>query len=326
MSDKKKEIFVGTLTAPYDSDKYLTFLRELLSNMEQIAPDKNMSPYNTFSVAVDHYNHIGNYVGQDNNKVAVFSVCLKDYRNIENARSMQRGFVKSLLENSDCAGALVAFHTKDKPEKWRLSLVRMDYEFSKGKLSAKLTPAKRYSYLVGKGEPCHTAQERLYPIFVNDNLNPGLDELEEAFSVEAVTKGFFDQYREKYLDLKDYLEQNPQFMAEAQSRGFDSEQFAKKLLGQIVFLYFIQKKGWLGVNAFPPNLTKRDYNNAFYCRGYGAKPKELLPLRKATNLRGIAKRYVLCPMKIRRFSPSLSRATNGATGRKILCVGFLRTA
>ena len=107
MSDKKKEIFVGTLTAPYDSDKYLTFLRELLSNMEQIAPDKNMSPYNTFSVAVDHYNHIGNYVGQDNNKVAVFSVCLKDYRNIENARSMQRGFVKSLLENSDCAGALV---------------------------------------------------------------------------------------------------------------------------------------------------------------------------------------------------------------------------
>jgi hypothetical protein len=23
--------------------------------------------------------------------------------------------------------------------------------------------------------------------------------------------------------------------------------FAKKLLGQIVFLYFIQKKGWLGV-------------------------------------------------------------------------------
>ena len=278
MSDKKQEIFVGTLTAPYDSDKYLTFLRELLSDMKQIAPDKNVPIYNTFSVAVDHYNHIGNYVGQDNNKVAVFSVCLKDYRNIENARSMQRGFVKSLLENSDCAGALVAFHTKDKPEKWRLSLVRMDYEFSKGKLSEKLTPAKRYSYLVGEGEPCHTAQERLYPIFVNDNFNPGLDELEEAFSVEAVTKDFFDQYREKYLDLKDYLEQNPQFMAEAQSRGFDSEQFAKKLLGQIVFLYFIQKKGWLGVNAFPPDLTKRDYNNAFYCRGYGSKPKELLPV------------------------------------------------
>ena len=69
MNDKKKEIFVGTLTAPYDANQYLTFLREFLSNLELIAPDKNMSPYNTFSVAVDHYNHIGSYVGQDNNKV-----------------------------------------------------------------------------------------------------------------------------------------------------------------------------------------------------------------------------------------------------------------
>lgn len=38
-------------------------------------------------------------------------------------------------------------------------------------------------------------------------------------------------------------------MNEAAYRNFTSEQFAKKLMGQIVFLYFIQKKGWLGVEA-----------------------------------------------------------------------------
>ena len=168
--------------------------------------------------------------------------------------------MKTLLESSNCAGALVSFYTKDEPDKWRLSLVRMDYEFSKGKISEKLTPAKRYSYLVGKGEPCHTAQERLYPIFVEDDLNPNLDELENAFSVEAVTKEFFDKYRDKYLDLKEFLDSNERFTAEAESRGFDSEQFAKKLMGQIVFLYFIQKKGWLGVNAFPFKLTEREYS------------------------------------------------------------------
>lgn len=276
MNEQKRKRFEETLTKAFDHDRYVQFLKELLDNMQIVAPNKEIKPYNTFSAAIDHYRHIGNYTGEDKSKVALFSVCLKNDKNLENARSMQRAFVKTLLENSNCAGALVAFYTADDLDKWRLSLVRMDYEFSKGKLSAKLTPAKRYSYLVGDGEPCHTAQERLYPIFVADDLDPSLDELEEAFSVEAVTKDFFDQYREKYLDLKEFLDSNPEFIAEAESRGFDSEQFAKKLMGQIVFLYFIQKKGWLGVNAFPFKLTEREYKSGFYRSG--RKPKELMPL------------------------------------------------
>ena len=275
MTEQKQKIFEGTLTQAFDHDRYVQFLRELLDNMQLVAPNKEVKPWNTFSAAIDHYRHIGNYVGEDKNKVALFSVCLKNDKNLENARSMQRAFVKTLLESSDCAGALVAFYTIGDLDKWRLSLVRMDYEFSKGKLSEKLTPAKRYSYLVGKGEPCHTAQERLYPIFVEDDLDPSLDELEEAFSVEAVTKDFFDKYREKYLDLKEFLDKNEEFTAEASARSFDSEQFAKKLMGQIVFLYFIQKKGWLGVNAFPFKLTEREYKAGFYRSG--RKPKELMP-------------------------------------------------
>ena len=285
MNEKKKEIFVGTLTQPYQHDRYVLFLRELLPKLQLIAPNQEQKPWNTFSVAVDHYRHIGKYVGEDQQKVALFTVCLYNDRRVENARTMQRSFVKTLLEASDCAGALVAFHTKDEPEKWRLSLVRLDYEFSKGKISEKLTPAKRYSYLVGKGEPCHTAQERLYPIFLNDDYAPTLDELENAFSVEAVTKDFFDQYREKYLVLKEYLESNPQFISEAESRGFDSEQFAKKLMGQIVFLYFIQKKGWLGVNAFPARMSEREYKASYWRTG--SKPKELMPLVYKQNADGI---------------------------------------
>ncbi len=276
MTEQKLKIFEGTLTQAFDHDRYVQFLRELLDNMRIVAPNREVKPWNTFSAAIDHYRHIGNYVGEDKKKVALFSVCLKNDKNLENARSMQRAFVKTLLESGDCAGALVAFYTSGDLDKWRLSLVRMDYEFSKGKLSEKLTPAKRYSYLVGKGEPCHTAQERLYPIFVEDDLDPSLDELEEAFSVEAVTKDFFDKYREKYLDLKEFLDKNEEFTAEASSRSFNSEQFAKKLMGQIVFLYFIQKKGWLGVNAFPYKLSEREYKAGFYRPG--RKPKELMPL------------------------------------------------
>lgn len=273
--EQKKKLFKDVLTQAYEHKKYVGFLRELLNDIKLIAPYTEQKPYNTFSSAIEHYMYIGNYTGEDGSTVALFSVCLSNNKSLENARSMQRNFVKTLLEETGCAGALAAFYNGSEPEKWRLSLVRLDYEFSEGKISAKLTPAKRYSYLVGKNEPCHTAQERLFPIFTADNRNPGLNELEEAFSVEAVTKDFFEKYRSKYLDLKEYLDTNPEFTAEAQARGFDSEQFAKKLLGQIVFLYFIQKKGWLGVNAFPYKLTERDYKNAFYRPGQ--KPKELMP-------------------------------------------------
>ena len=274
MSDKKRTIFEETLTQAYSYESYRRFLGELLNHV-QFKPQIAKEPYNVFSAAIKNYVHIGDYEGGDHQKIALFSVCLKNDKSIENARSMQRAFVKSLLENSNCAGALVAFYTDAAPSRWRLSMVRMDYGFTNGKISVELTPAKRYSYLVGEGEPCHTAKERLYPIFVEDDVGPGLDDLEEAFSVEAVTKEFFAQYREKYLSVKEFLEHNTDFVREAASRGFNSEQFAKKLMGQLVFLYFIQKKGWLGVNAFPKILSERAYKDAFFQPGQ--KPKELMP-------------------------------------------------
>lgn len=271
----KLDIFEKVLTNPFDNDQFVGFVREFLNNVELVAPTKYNKEYSNFSFYVDGYYHIGNYKSEDGDKIAVFSVCLNKGDTVERARSMQRNFVKTLIEKGGCAGAIVAFYTKEEPAKWRLSFIRMDYEFSKGKVTEKLTPAKRYSYLVGKGEPCHTAKQRLYPIFMDDNNNPGIDDLEEAFSVEKVTNEFFDLYKEKYIELKEYLESNEDFMSEANYRHFTSEQFAKKLMGQIVFLYFIQKKGWLGVDAFPIVMTEKQYKNAYFARG--TKSREIVP-------------------------------------------------
>lgn len=169
--------------------------------------------------------------------------------------------------------------------KWRLSFIRMEYDFTEGKLSQKLTPAKRYSYLVGKDEPCHTALERLYPLFVNDDIPLNFKELEDAFSVESVTKQFYNAYRDKYLELKEFLEDNDEFMAEAKEGNFTSEQFTKKLMGQIVFLYFIQKKGWLGVQAFPFNMTEKEYKNALF---RNTKSRDIIPQIYKLNNENIA--------------------------------------
>lgn len=152
----------------------------------------------------------------------------------------------------------------------------MKIENGKLKTAENMTPARRYSFLVGKDEPCHTAIERFRDYIDSRSTYPSLDDLENAFSVEAVTKEFFDLYCDKYIDLRNYLESNEDFVTEAKLHNYTSTQYAKKLMGQIVFLYFLQKKGWLGVKAWSKTLTASEYKNAYFARG--AKSREMIPL------------------------------------------------
>ncbi|MBR3241387.1 MAG: N-6 DNA methylase [Parasporobacterium sp.] len=270
---RKEDIFKEVLTNAYSHDNFVDFSREIISGLNLGPYSMETKPWNTFSAFISKYFVIGDFTDPDGNKVGVFSVELLRGESVDRARTAQRTFVKTLLENGGYAAALVAFYSPDS-DKWRFSFVRMDYEFAKGKIKESLTPARRYSYLVGKGEPCHTAQDRLLPIFMDDSRVPTIDEIEEAFSVEKVTKDFFEAYKDKYLQLADYLNTNEDFVRESKLKGFTTEQFTKKLLSQIVFLYFIQKKGWLGVNAVPKVLTEKQYKNAFF--SHGSKSRELV--------------------------------------------------
>ncbi|GHV47200.1 hypothetical protein FACS1894204_10310 [Synergistales bacterium] len=262
--DAKLQILQNTFQKRFSVENFLRFSTEFFGNLKVVAPDKDISVETLieYRYTVDSYRHIASY-SSANNTVDVFAVKLQKGRTVERARSMQRSFVSKLLTASNHDAAIVAFYTDDDP-RWRLSFIRLDYEFAAGRVKMSLTPAKRYSYLVGEKEPCHTAMEQLYPIFLDEDFNPTLDKIEEAFSVERVTKDFFEQYKEKYFALKEHLDSSEIFNGEAQRCGFVSEQFAKKLMGQLAFLYFLQKKGWLGVRVLPHTLTEKMYKDAFY--------------------------------------------------------------
>ena len=239
----KQKIFEDVLRNAYSLDNFVRFSRELFTGL-RISSTRPQKPTQNFSEHIKEFYSLGRQ-----NDIAVLAVNLQKNKSVERARSVQRNFVKTLIENeTGIDGAIVAFYSDFAPEKWRLSFVRLDHEFVAGKgAQTKITPAKRYSYLVGENEPCTTAYQQLFPIFEDDSSDVTLDDLEEAFSVERVTKEFFDKYAEKFYQVKDYLENNQEFKTESKTHGFTAEQFAKKLLGQIVFLYFLQKKGWLGV-------------------------------------------------------------------------------
>ncbi|MDP3142891.1 MAG: class I SAM-dependent DNA methyltransferase, partial [Candidatus Omnitrophota bacterium] len=175
---------------------------------------------------------------------------------LDRARTTQRNFIaRYLKDRGEKDAGLIAFVSPDE-EDWRFSLVKMDYRFEEGKngkvkIKEEFTPARRWSFLVGKNENSHTAQSKLYPIIANDEHNPTLAELEYAFNIEKVTKEFFEKYRDLFLRNKETLDEvvagDASIKADFEAKGVNTVDFAKKLLGQIVFLYFLQKKGWFGV-------------------------------------------------------------------------------
>lgn len=260
--DIKTQTLIDTFENKFSDENYKKFVREFFELSSDDFVGQTVSVRNNHHIK--SHTHIANYNVDPKTRVAIFSVCLNRGEHLERARTAQRNYVANLLRSSTKFDtAIVAFYAENEP-KWRLSFVKLDYDFVAGKEKEYLTPAKRYSYLVGEKEPCHTAQERLLPIFKAEGFKPSIAKIEEAFSVEQVTVDFFNEYCKKYEELYKYLDQNENFKIEAERCEFSTEQFTKKLLGQLSFLYFLQKKGWLGVHAIPRIMNEKQYKNAFY--------------------------------------------------------------
>ena len=183
-------------------------------------------------------------------------VYLEKETTLERARTLQRNFAAYHLKTrAEKNAGLVAFVSPN-ADNWRFSLVKMDYsleknEDGKGQVHEEITPSKRFSFIVGKNENSHTAQKQLLPILKEDKYNPTFKEIEEAFNIETVTKEFFNRYTELYFQFKEHLDallkKDEKVRKDFTEKEISTVDFAKKTLGQIVFLYFLQKKGWFGV-------------------------------------------------------------------------------
>lgn len=259
MSTKNRS-YLELLQHKFDEKKFIEFIIDLL-NLDISSLNRNVNEItnisNQYKDNISFYKFIANY-NDGMNDIGVFIIKLNNTTSTR-ARNLQRNFVATLLQKYNLDGALVSFYS-DRENSWRFSFVKKELSFTDKGVKEELTSAKRYSYLVGEGESVHTAQEFLLKLLDIDDRRITLDDIEKQFDVEKVTKKFFEEYKEKYLKLKEFLDKNEDFQTEAKNCDFDSVEFAKKLMGQIVFLYFLQKKGWLGVQLIPNELTKEEYN------------------------------------------------------------------
>src|SRR3989344_1341629 len=285
--DKKSAIKLldDTFNANFDLQQYTQFVKELFNNFA-VTP-RSWPVWQEYQDYIDSYQLLGSYKDNSKKTIDVLVVKLKRTSSRDRARTMQRNFIAKYLINADKVAkdaALVAFYGDD-PQDWRFSFVKMEYQLAKeGKVKVELTPAKRYSFLVGVNEPNHTCREQLLNLVMEEEVNPSLEEIENDFSIDKVTKEFFNEYKELYLKLKEslekVLEKNKRVQREFEEKIISSADFCKKLLGQIVFLYFLQKKGWLGVGVHEEWGTGP---KGFIRRLYGDEQKDLKPLIQYDN-------------------------------------------
>lgn len=255
--DKKaaQQLIENTFNEAFNEDKFTIFAKNLLNDLE---PKSNFYTGNLiwddYKDHINSYKRIGKYIDPEGEALDVLVVEVKSVSKLERARTVLRNFVIKHLSKFEKDYALVAFYSKeDDGTDWRFSFIKLEYrselDEEKGKVKTKkeFTPAKRYSFLVGKYEKAHTAKNQLLPLLQNIANNPTIEELEAAFSIEKVTEEFFSQYKDLYIKLYEHFENDYHVKNELEKTGIDNARFTKKLLGQIVFLYFLQKKGWLGV-------------------------------------------------------------------------------
>jgi very-short-patch-repair endonuclease/predicted RNA methylase len=250
-----RKLVEDTFNKKFDEEQFTLFIKNFLNDIEP--RDNAYSGQYIWDAHKDHintYKRIGKYVDPEGEALDVLIVEVKSIVKLERARTALRNFVIKHLSKFDKDFALAAFYSKeDDGEDWRFSFVKLEHQSyldeQKGKVKTRkeFTPAKRYSFLVGKHEDAYTAKNQLLPLLQNVSTNPTVEDIENAFSIEKVTDEFFLQYKDLYVKLFEHFTNDGTIQKELVHSDIDTVRFTKKLLGQIVFLYFLQKKGWLGV-------------------------------------------------------------------------------
>lgn len=175
---------------------------------------------------------IGQMEDADGRLLGFFYTRVADGSDVRRKRVGLRKLIQPYLKY-DVDGAIAIF---DDGNHWRLSYI---CDLKEGN-----TAAKRFSYILGEEQGQYkTPIERLGKV-AEKNGRFRLSDLREAFSVDALSKEFFDEYHRHYDRICDYIIHS-HINTLTQLHIHD---YVKKMMGRIVFLHFLQKKGWLNGN------------------------------------------------------------------------------
>lgn len=194
----------------------------------------------------------------DDKIIKFYDIKLEDGKHVTKNRVGLRNLIHREVIPGDVDALLVVFHAPGDKD-WRLTFISKsvfwDEDFNENKLE---TSPRRYTYVLGEDESVKTAIQQFEKL---ENKQITVKDLIELFNVEKLNKKFFDGYKRHYTKFWSYLSKTDKYSQlfsthQPEKKDKKIRDFTKKLLGRIVFLYFLQKKGWLGCAPHPKKWEK----------------------------------------------------------------------
>ena len=239
------------IQAAYNRNDFKRFLQDFLT--EDFIPNEEELYFNFKNIAKGY-----NLGEADDMDLSAFEFIVNSSH--DPRVTITKEVVALMKKYGSKSNALVAFYYPNS-DQWRLSLITTDVEIKNGKILYLYSNPHRYSFLLGKDCKKHTPETMLFakgPIKQRSENGKELNytqDLISRFSLEVVNKEFYAQIYRLFEQLVSTDLKHPN----ASDNNQIKEHFAVRLIGRLIFCWFLKKK------------TRKDHSSLI--------PEELLSLK-----------------------------------------------
>ena len=230
-----RDALQSVLQQPYQRDRWGQTLRGVLPGTELFTAAQPVATANTQARQIHQLGRLRLAGGRN---LAALEIVLDPTVDLIRNRVGLRNLVARFIDQAEYHGVLAVF-TTNRPD-YRFTFAARESSLDEqGDFSRHETAPRRYTYLLGPNESCRTAAER-FDLLARRGERAELKDVVEAFNVEKLNKEFFADFRKAFdVVVKDILDRNHGW------ERADAERETQTLLSRLLFLYFIQRKGWL---------------------------------------------------------------------------------
>lgn len=198
-------------------------------DLQDVVPEQG---YDRFTELQKH----GEVSYDDGDELLVFSCKYRGELTARSSKKKQYEIAKKALKEDFKDGALFLFY--DDAGRFRFSFIRRNY----GDQDAKYTPWKRYTYLVDPAKQNKTFKRR-----IDQCTFSSLDEIQEAFSVEPLSKQFYKELSNWYFAAL----REVKFPNEKGENEYVVHANAMiRLITRLMFVWFMKQKGLVPDDLF----------------------------------------------------------------------------
>lgn len=244
----KKEL-QKLLSQPYKQENWKNVMKFVFRNTQFNASPLEIILHTDDKKIIKSFKQLGTVRLDDGKNLALFEVILTDSVNLKVNRVKLNEIVSRYIDQQQAHGVLSVFEQGGDDFRFTFSAKSTDFDIDEGGFINKNTDKKRFTYVLGKNETCKTPADRFYKLSTKDSIE--INDVQGAFSVEQLSKEFFDKYKKQFDKFWTYINSNKEYkniiFGDDREKGI--RDFTKKLLGRIVFLHFLQKKGWMACAA-----------------------------------------------------------------------------